>query len=763
MLPAPSAAAAEGGWSRYAWPLGVVAAVAVANLLPLLGIVDVSPLGPTGAMVTASHSGLLPGQWYTDPNIGWTAQALGHLSAEDWLHGIIPWWNPYEGLGAPLAAEMQAGSFFPPTLLLALPQGQLFFHVALESITGLATWFLVRELGFGRAVATLGGILFALNGTLAWFGNAPANPVAFLPVVILGIERISRRDGRDDVGWLILAAGIALSIYAGFPETAYLDALFAAAWFVFRLAGRRGGGRARFAARVALGGGVGLLVAAPLALAFAGYLPLADVSVHAGGTQFVHLGLRLVPSIGLPYLYGPIAAFSSSDPTGKLAGYFGGTGGFVTSATIALSVVGLAAGRRERGLRILLAALAVVPLMWVFGVPPVQTVLARVVPLASDVLAYRYLAPGWELAFVLLACFGVDAIANRTSSIRRVAITGGVGALAVIGAELLVTWPTVSAVNRSAPGYHVYPVLMVAWAVTTVAAVTVAALAGGGRGATVRSRRLAGGIVAGVLALDALAMFVVPELSAPRSVTVDTSVASYLSSHLGNGRYFSLWVYHPDYGAYFGIASADSDDLPVPKAWAAYVAVHLGRNANPTVFDGQRVRKIDGPSAVQELNTRLAAYEAIAVRYVLARSGTHPFGRGKSLTHGVKQVYDDGLIAIYELPDPRPFFSTTGSPCRLQPSGQSEVVARCDGPATLHRSELAFPGWSATLDGRPVPVLAWEGGLSAVQLPAGTSTVSFAYTPPHTDLALALFAVGMLAVVGIPVATSVTRRRTARS
>ena len=46
-------------------------------------------------------------------------QALGHLVATDWFSGHVPWWNPYEGLGVPLAGDMQSGAFFPPTLLFA--------------------------------------------------------------------------------------------------------------------------------------------------------------------------------------------------------------------------------------------------------------------------------------------------------------------------------------------------------------------------------------------------------------------------------------------------------------------------------------------------------------------------------------------------------------------------------------------------------------------------------------------------------------------
>ena len=63
-----------------------------------------NPIWFDSGVVYGTHNGLLPGLPYIDPNVGFTTQALGHLAAEDWLHGVIPWWNPYSGIKLPLAA-----------------------------------------------------------------------------------------------------------------------------------------------------------------------------------------------------------------------------------------------------------------------------------------------------------------------------------------------------------------------------------------------------------------------------------------------------------------------------------------------------------------------------------------------------------------------------------------------------------------------------------------------------------------------------------
>ena len=45
------------------------------------------------------------------------SQALGHRAALDWTHLRVPWWNPYEGTGMPLAGEMQSGALSPRAAL----------------------------------------------------------------------------------------------------------------------------------------------------------------------------------------------------------------------------------------------------------------------------------------------------------------------------------------------------------------------------------------------------------------------------------------------------------------------------------------------------------------------------------------------------------------------------------------------------------------------------------------------------------------------
>src|SRR5262249_57155126 len=159
----------------------IAAVVVLANAPSLLALSSSNPLEYRSGLATSVTPGRLPGERAIDPNDGYVSQALGRRAALDWIHLRVPWWNPYEGTGAPLAGELQSGAFFPPTLLTLLPHGQLYEHVLLEILAGLCTYLLLRRLALGRWASAAGGIAFGLNGTFGGLAHAPVHTGAVVP------------------------------------------------------------------------------------------------------------------------------------------------------------------------------------------------------------------------------------------------------------------------------------------------------------------------------------------------------------------------------------------------------------------------------------------------------------------------------------------------------------------------------------------------------------------------------------------------------
>ncbi|GAC1362466.1 MAG: hypothetical protein NVSMB32_02810 [Actinomycetota bacterium] len=257
-------------------------------------------------------------------------------------------------------------------------------------------------------------------------------------------------------------------------------------------------------------------------------------------------------------------------------------------------------------------------------------------------------------------------------------------------------------------------------------------------------RRLIAGL--GVLVIvDALAMFVVPEFSAPLGATIDTQPVTFLQQHLGDGRFFSLGPLTPNYSSYYGIAGIMTNQAPIPQAWASFVPKYLDANVDAVVFTGDHLSDPKGITPLQAFLTNMAAYHEIAVKYLFTLSGQLPAADAAS--SGLVRVFSDPVGDIYALPHPQPYFQVTAGQCSLAGGGKTRVTADCATPAVLYRRELYMPGWNATTATGSLAVRPSGPLFQEVRLPAGRSSVHFAFVPPGLGLAKLAFALGVAALL----------------
>jgi hypothetical protein len=718
--------------------LVVVAAVVLAHLPLLLGLFDPNPLGPRSGLVSAAtySPGLLRGYDTADPNDGFVSQALGHRASLDLLSGHLPWWNPYEGTGAPLAGETQSAALFPPTLLTRLGDGQVWEHMLLALVAGLSTFLLLRRICVNRWVSAAAGTAFALNGTFAWYYAPNVNPVAFLPLLLLGIELAYAASvaGRRGGWWLIAVAG-ALSCYAGFPEVAYIDGLLGVFWFAWRC-GCIGSDRLMLLARKAAAGLVaGTLLSAPLLVVSFGYFTHADLASHgSGGNATFHLPLQVLPELVIPYVYGPI--FSSSTPA------YAWDGGYLSASLVLFALIGLFSQGR-RGLRIALLAWTVLALARIYGQPPLLGHILGVLPGMSRVAFYRYAFASLELAVVILAALGLDAVARRLHT-RRTLLWAGLAAFVIVALAAFEAW-RVSPEAGGGLRLHSYFGVSVAFAAAIV-------LVGVGV-ALVRDSGVRTSLVALLIVAEALVLFAIPEASAPRNARVDHAPVEFLQRQLGNSRFFTLGPLQPNYGSYFGLGSLNVNDIPIPDAFSKYVHAHLDAVVQPHVFVGTYGggRPTSAPSPEDELLRNLAGYRAAAVTYVLV-----PAGEALPKTKAFKLVFRSPSTWIYHLAGAAPYFTTTNPQCTVRANGRQSVLLSCPRPTVLVRRETNLPGWSARVDGHSSPLHTVDGLFQAVDVERGEHQVTFSYSPPHIRWGFAGFAAGCLWLILAPVAA---RRR----
>jgi hypothetical protein len=95
---------------------------------------------------------------------------------------------------------------------------------------------------------------------------------------------------------------------------------------------------------------------------------------------------------------------------------------------------------------------------------------------------------------------------------------------------------------------------------------------------------------------------------------------------------------------------------------------------------------------------------------------------------------------------------------RYEPA-RVDIEVQAAAPALLVLSDLFYPGWEATLDGRPAEILEANYVMRAVAIPKGAHEVRFLYRPASFRVGVAASAAGCLAVALLILSRLWTRRR----
>jgi hypothetical protein len=710
--------------------LVVVLSVLLGNILFLVGMANIDPISWT-AQISRILCNVTCGRPAIDPNVGYITQSLGHLSAMDLLHGHLPWWNYFEGIGQPLAGEMQSAALFPLTLFFALPSGLLWFHMSLEIIAGVSTYFLARRLSIPLVYATGAGVLFALNGTFSWLGNAVLNPVAFMPMLILGIEIIfdNAKLTSSKKGWYVAAIALALSLYAGFPETAYFDGLFCAGWAIVRFFSLDKSVRLIAARRLGLAGVVGGVLSLPILVPFYDFMKVADIGTHAaGGYSASQLNLHGASMFVDPYVFGTIFANANA------GNVWGGIGGYFTVSVVALALLGLF-GSRHRPLRIFLGAYALIGTLSIFNIEHIRQAW-NILPLAESAVLSRYIMPSCELALIILAMFGIMDFASERRA-KRLFTT------ATLVSLVLLIWAALEAHSWNVGVTHSHKTQLVFDVLDTIPFIAVATLLVLGRCSMKKVTPL---LITILICGESLVMFQVPTGGAAKQIKVDMTPIQFLQAHLGEERFLDLGILSANWGSEFDINSLAAVDLPFPKTFGNLINTQLFPGKTPVnqfVIHG-------GVTGIyeqeQEVVTHLSAYEDASVKYLVAPNSLALLPGLAKL--GVKQVYEDSIVVIYQMPTTRPFFSAKSPSCTVTSTGDNSATVNCpSGGSTLIRSELFMAGWHASVNGKTVTINESDHAYQSVSVPAGTSTVTFKFLPPHEELAMLAGLLGGLFLV----------------
>ena len=775
--------------------------------------------------------GLLPGQTVSAADYLWTAapwsaerppdvRPFGSnfelvdpvLQFEPWLAYArerlpeIPLWNPHVGAGRPFVGNAQAALLSP----FSLPSYVLGFWWSLGVTAALkvfvaafGTYLLGRALGMRFGGALLAGAIFGLSlFFLVWLPWPHTNVWALFPWLLLLADHVLRRPTALSAAGLMAVVG--LQYFGGHPESNFHLLGVTGVFFAFRLAVLRRGpappptARAIAAFAAALAGGT--------ALAAAVLLPFLELLSHSNDVDVRADYWRL--KMPREYLLG----FALPDYWGRgtevnIGAFAQGRAVYVGALPLVLAVVAVL--RRPSLQRIGVAALGLLMLAVVVGVPPLPQLIS-LVPIVRTGNHVRLMIVV-VLCVALLAGWGLDELSSRRPPARAV-VLGIAGALlllpvavlaargqlssGVIGRAVLAAWD-LEGTPASPPDAEAVRLIrmgsLAAWLMIMGAAFALLAARTG-------SRLRAGTFVALAVGLTVVDLFragmgQTPAIKASRATQSSTAGLRYLQSRtparfVGLERALGPSPIPPNLAMREGLFDARSYDVPVEERYDRLWRRAI-RTGSPTEF----------PTASAVLTARsLPALRLLSVRYVVQDPGDRPIHHPR-----LPVVYDGPDARIYETPEALPRASVVDAQ-RTVPAGDAEldavlrpgfdgrrtlvsslplpglrdapgrgeagsarivryepervvIEATARRPSELVLTDLHYPGWRVTLDGRPADLHRVDYLLRGTTLPRGRHRVEFRYEPVAWRVGWIVSLAALLVMGGAVVVGLRARRR----
>ena len=178
--------------------------------------------------------------------VPWWWQAWQQVS-----RGIVPLWNPLNGMGAPLLANYQMAFFYPPNWLLlplagifgpaGIAWGYSFLAGAHLAWAGVGMAVFLRQLNYKWLAQVVGGLAYGLSGylvgRLGFFSMIWV--AAWLPWMLFYGERLATwlpsTEGRKRLSFSTgLTACAAMILLAGHAQLAWYGLLLGGAWMILR-------------------------------------------------------------------------------------------------------------------------------------------------------------------------------------------------------------------------------------------------------------------------------------------------------------------------------------------------------------------------------------------------------------------------------------------------------------------------------------------------------------------------------------------------
>jgi hypothetical protein len=734
----------------------------------------------------------------------------------------IPLWNSQISAGRPYLANAQSGVFSPFNLpAYVLPYWKSLAVIAALKLflAALGGFLLARALGMRFGGALVSGLVFAF-GTffIVWLAWPLTAIFPLIPWLLLVSELIIRRPGPLPAAGL--AALVACTFLGGHPETTFHAMFATAVFFLFRLGlwARAERAAARALVRPLLAFGLACLVG--VAIAAVMLVPFAELMKHSGDLarrQDEPSGFWPRKYLGALFLHdywGRPTQQSDIEPFMQIRGWYAG------AITLMLACAALIL--RPTWTRAAVALFGVFATSMVVGAGPAFHFLTDNVPGFNTAHNQRMLIYVL-LGLALLAGWGLDDLTGPAPSRTRRRLVLGLAALifcvpfvwmagagtlhgGAVGKGLKVAWgfadpPPVDPFAPHAPAAAAIVQMSALLQWLPLAGIGLALIA-----LRLRPRSALAVIPFVVLAATLLTVDLFranmgfnPAIRTKNAVMRETGAIRYLQSRrpnrfVGLSTQFSFQPLPPDMAMRFGLYDARGYDYPAEKRydrlWRRNVAPGVPDFTQPIVLATATPASIralsllsvtdflqdpdDPPVRERGLKLTYGGRDARVYRNDAAlprvfMAGTQRVIRDDraALAAVTAPGFDGRRVAVTTRPIPGlPQGSGGSAPgtARLVDYGNERVVASADAsrPGLVVLTDVWYPGWQATVDGRAVPIERVDYLLRGVRVPAGRHRVEFRYEPASFRAGWIISVAGLLALAAATVVGLRQRRRGTR-
>jgi hypothetical protein len=682
-------------------------------------------------------------QTFVARDYGFFAYPLAWFQKDCFWHGLIPFWDPFNNCGVPFLAQWNTMPLYPPSLiylLLPLPWALSFFCLLHLWFGGLGMFFLARKWTGDSFAAAFAGTAFCFSGLTLNLLMWPSHTAtwSWMPWVVLAVESAWREGGRKI---FIAAIPGALQMLAGGPEIIAFTWLILFALWIQQLANNDFPRKAFWRFPV-----VAVLIAGMVA---AQLFPFFDLVAHSQ-RQSGFADLRWsMPARGwvnylVPMAFGRIMGegiFFQIAQNGQAwtSSYYLGLG------TLWLTLLAIWKCRNRRVY--LLVAIAVLGVVFALGGnTPVLPMLRKLLPQLSFVtypvkylLLVTFIAP-------LLAAFSLAQMARQ--NIRKQMTALGIALL------LLLVAVTIWAYQFPLPYSLAHAALLnglsrLAFLILTGAILFT--LAGKSRSDFLKFAPLILILVAWLdvlthepvqnptvppdvyqanLAREKLAMNPQPDLGGSRVLVTSKAYMdfirlalrdptnNFLVKRLGYCGDCNLLDAVPKVDGFFSLTTRWNNDL--------FSFIYGATNDFPHLDDFLGVSQMTAPDEIYHWQPRQTFLP-------LVTTGQRPIFADDAQTLYALGASDfDGSKIVLLPPEAKPFVTVTNqTQARVLnakfETQRVEIQVEAVAPSLVVVAQSFYHDWSASVDGRNVPLLRANHAFQAIQIPQGRHDIRLVY------------------------------------